>query len=57
MDEKANDITPEERALYKRVAELHTRNQTLNHEEDERSMLEIVLAGAKKLPKLQLKQK
>lgn len=55
MEKQTRETAQEEHSLYQRVAELHARNNTLNHEEDQRPVLEIVLAGAKRLPKIDLK--
>lgn len=55
MEDRVTDITVEEKELYDRIAALHKRNRTPNHEEDKRSALEIVLAGARKLPRIDLK--
>lgn len=54
MENMAKAISPEEHELYLRTVELHSRNNTINHEEDERSVLEIVSAGLKKLPNFDL---
>ncbi|MBQ3211409.1 MAG: hypothetical protein IJB09_07940 [Oscillospiraceae bacterium] len=54
MDEIREYITPADHELYLRTIELHMRNNTINHEEDERPVLEIVSAGLEKMSDIYL---
>ena len=49
MEETKKIITQEDHELYLRTIDLHARNNTLNHEEDDRPVLDIISAGLDKL--------
>lgn len=54
MDVKKVVITNQDHTLYRKTLELNRINKTPNHIEDERSALDIAIAGAKKLPRFRL---
>ena len=52
MENVKCNVKPEDHELYLKTLDLHVRNNTMNHEEDERAILDIVSAGLAKLSEI-----